>query len=124
LNLSSLFQEPVSQSCEACRILTKFISCRFKYDVEQPVAGREDTTIFQCDVCAHPAAERPRCAAGAALWLREPTGACLLAVGTNALLGNDVERRKVDLEAQDTLTERTTTHREAASVDTTLSETL
>ena len=56
-------------------------------------------------------AQRPRCAAGAALWLREPTGACLLAVGTNALLGNDVERRKVKLEARAALSERTTTRR-------------
>ena len=69
-------------------------------------------------------AQRPRCAAGAAPWLREPTGACLLAVGTNALLGSEDERRKVNSEARAALTEATATPRGTASDDATLTEML
>jgi hypothetical protein len=68
--------------------------------------------------------QRPRCAAGAALWLREPTGACLLAVGTNALLGSEVERRKGNIEVRAALAEATATRRGTASHDATLTELL
>ena len=69
-------------------------------------------------------AQRPRCAAGAVLWLREPTGACLLAVGTNALLGSQIERRKGNREARAALAEATARWRETASNDATLREML
>ena len=61
-------------------------------------------------------AERLRCAAGAAPWLREPTGACLLAVGTNALLGNQPTRSQDTVEDGTELTEGAATQREGASV--------
>ena len=69
-------------------------------------------------------AQRPRCAAGAVLWLREPTGACLLAVGTHELLGSEVERRRGNSEIRAALAEAIATRRGTASDGSTLTELL
>jgi hypothetical protein len=69
-------------------------------------------------------AERSRCAAAAALALREPKRVSDWAVGTSVLLGTENERREATLTSCTVPTERTKTPREFPTADATPSATL